>query len=117
MPSGAVPAVDPWAHMDAQEQTLLVAPETGEVISEPPAAPRVARSTASAPAAAGGASGRTGAPAAGTAPAAGAEVATGAEADDGPYQLPDLAMLAKGKPHATRTPENDKVIRALSNTF
>ena len=26
-------------------------------------------------------------------------------------------MLAKGKPHATRTPENDKVIRALSNTF
>jgi S-DNA-T family DNA segregation ATPase FtsK/SpoIIIE len=56
MPSGAVPAVDPWAHMDAQEQTLLVAPETGEVISEPPAAPRVARSTAAAPAAAGGAS-------------------------------------------------------------
>ncbi|MFR0568177.1 DNA translocase FtsK 4TM domain-containing protein [Bifidobacterium apri] len=34
-----------------------------------------------------------------------------------PYQLPDLGMLVKGKPHAMRTPANDNVIRALTNTF
>ncbi|EFA23863.1 FtsK/SpoIIIE family protein [Bifidobacterium gallicum DSM 20093 = LMG 11596] len=34
-----------------------------------------------------------------------------------PYQLPDLGLLAKGKPHAARTPANDAVIRSLTNTF
>lgn len=34
-----------------------------------------------------------------------------------PYQLPDLNILAKGQPHAARTPANDNVIRALTNTF
>lgn len=37
--------------------------------------------------------------------------------DNAPYQLPDLDMLVKGKPHAARTPANDNVIRALTNTF
>ena len=34
-----------------------------------------------------------------------------------PYQLPDLNILAYGKPHAARTPANDNVIRALTSTF
>ncbi|MDO4913284.1 MAG: DNA translocase FtsK [Bifidobacteriaceae bacterium] len=34
-----------------------------------------------------------------------------------PYQLPDLSMLAYGKPHAARTEANDEVIRALTSTF
>ena len=43
-----------------------------------------------------------------------------ADADDEanrPYQLPDLNLLAKGQPHAMRTPANDRVIRALTSTF
>ena len=43
---------------------------------------------------------------------------TPAEPDESrPYQLPDLGMLVKGKPHAMRTPANDNVIRALTDTF
>lgn len=34
-----------------------------------------------------------------------------------PYKLPDLNLLAYGKPHAARTPANDNVIRALTSTF
>ena len=34
-----------------------------------------------------------------------------------PYRLPDLDMLDRGKPHATRTPENDRIIAALNTTF
>ncbi|RIY25881.1 cell division protein FtsK, partial [Bifidobacteriaceae bacterium WP021] len=34
-----------------------------------------------------------------------------------PYMLPDLNLLAYGKPHAARTPANDNVIRALTSTF
>ena len=33
------------------------------------------------------------------------------------YHLPDLELLAHGKPHAARTPANDKVIAALQSTF
>ena len=36
---------------------------------------------------------------------------------DAPYHLPDLGMLKKGVPHAVHTPENDRVIRALTGTF
>ena len=39
------------------------------------------------------------------------------EAPDGPYHLPDLNILKKGAPHAAHTPENDRVIRALTGTF
>ncbi len=39
------------------------------------------------------------------------------EVSDGPYTLPDLNMLKKGAPHAVHTPENDRVIRALTGTF
>ena len=43
---------------------------------------------------------------------------TPAEPDESrPYQLPDLGMLVKGEPHAMRTPANDNVIRALTDTF
>ena len=44
----------------------------------------------------------------------------GEAADDipeGPYHLPDLNILKKGAPHAAHTPENDRVIRALTGTF
>lgn len=34
-----------------------------------------------------------------------------------PYMLPDLNILAHGKPHAARTQANDNVIRALTSTF
>ena len=34
-----------------------------------------------------------------------------------PYRLPDLNLLAKGQPHAARTPANDRVIQALTSTF
>lgn len=33
------------------------------------------------------------------------------------YQLPNLNILTKGKPHAVRTPENDRVTAALRETF
>lgn len=39
------------------------------------------------------------------------------DAPDGPYHLPDLNILKKGAPHAAHTPENDRVIRALTGTF
>ena len=38
-------------------------------------------------------------------------------APEGPYHLPDLNILKKGAPHAAHTPENDRVIRALTGTF
>ncbi|MCH9276367.1 DNA translocase FtsK [Bifidobacterium amazonense] len=44
--------------------------------------------------------------------------ASAAPADQNlPYQLPSLAILTKGQPHAARTPANDHVIAALTNTF
>ena len=39
------------------------------------------------------------------------------EIPEGPYHLPDLGMLKQGAPHAVHTPENDRVIRALTVTF
>ena len=42
---------------------------------------------------------------------------TSAESVEAPYRLPSLDILAKGKPHAARTPSNDRVIRALTSTF
>ena len=39
------------------------------------------------------------------------------EYSEEPYRLPDLNILVHGKPHATRTPANDRVIRALTSTF
>ena len=41
----------------------------------------------------------------------------GADETARPYQLPDLGILAKGQPHAARTPANDRVIQALTSTF
>ncbi|MBT1178138.1 DNA translocase FtsK [Bifidobacterium vespertilionis] len=38
-------------------------------------------------------------------------------ADPAVYTLPDLNMLVKGQPHQARTPANDHVIAALTNTF
>ena len=33
------------------------------------------------------------------------------------YQLPDLNLLKRGKPHATKTPENERVMNSLQATF
>ncbi|MBM6699498.1 DNA translocase FtsK 4TM domain-containing protein [Bifidobacterium pullorum subsp. saeculare] len=52
--------------------------------------------------------------AAGGAP--GADVPSADDAEH-PYQLPSLDLLAKGQPHAARTPANDRVIAALTSTF
>lgn len=137
---------DPWANL-GQDSSMLVNPVTGEIVEsgsvplpgrEParlagaPSTPQgaaagaakgdAARTVASAasasaaPAANGSAptSQSAGVPAAGTtAPEAG----SADEGTDAPYQLPDLNLLAKGKPHAMRTPANDHVIAALTNTF
>lgn len=53
----------------------------------------------------------------GSDPAAAVGSAQSAGEDESPYRLPDLNLLAKGKPHAARTPANDNVIRALTSTF
>lgn len=45
------------------------------------------------------------------------EAPQSAEGVEPPYHLPDLDILAHGKPHAARTPANDRVIRALTSTF
>nr|WP_241520088.1 DNA translocase FtsK [Bifidobacterium catulorum] len=37
--------------------------------------------------------------------------------DPAEYHLPDLELLKHGKPHAARTPANDRVIAALRDTF
>ena len=42
---------------------------------------------------------------------------TGEGSVEAPYRLPDLNLLVRGKPHAARTPANDRVIRALTSTF
>lgn len=34
-----------------------------------------------------------------------------------PYKLPSLDMLVRGKPHATKTPENERVMASLQATF
>lgn len=48
-------------------------------------------------------------------PAAGDDGAPAAQ--NAPYRLPDLNLLAKGQPHVARTPANDRVIQALTSTF
>lgn len=45
------------------------------------------------------------------------ETANGDETTLETYRLPDLNLLAHGKPHATRTAANDQVIQALTGTF
>ena len=40
-----------------------------------------------------------------------------APGDEMPYQLPALDMLVRGKPHATKTPENERVMMSLQATF
>ena len=39
------------------------------------------------------------------------------ESSEGPSHLPDVGILKQGAPHAVHTPENDRVIRALTVTF
>lgn len=128
MPSGSMPAVDPWARLD-DGQSMLVSPETGEVVTPPRAMQSV--SAASSPSvesvgASHAADGSVASPAASAAPAgtsgapmtaAEASAAAAAAVADRPYRLPSLDLLAQGKPHAQRTPANERAIRALDNTF
>ncbi|MBW3087354.1 DNA translocase FtsK [Bifidobacterium sp. 82T24] len=48
---------------------------------------------------------------------AGQDVPAASIPDSEEYHLPDLELLKHGKPHAARTPANDKVIAALRDTF
>lgn len=78
---------DPWAAI-GEDGALTVNPETGEIIDNS---------------------------------AENAEnVAVGTVDDEqnlAAYHMPDLNLLAKGQPHAVRTPANDRVIQALTSTF
>ena len=43
--------------------------------------------------------------------------ASSTDPENKPYRLPDMNLLAHGKPHVARTQANDNVIRALTSTF
>ncbi|KFI65640.1 FtsK/SpoIIIE family DNA translocase [Bifidobacterium cuniculi] len=128
MPSGSMPAVDPWSRLDGDGESMLVSRETGEVLTPPRTVQSVAATpsgvasaaashTAAGPSAAAAApatsAGASGAPMT----AAEASAAAAAAVADRPYRLPSLDLLAQGKPHAQRTPANERAIRALNNTF
>ncbi|MEE0654656.1 MAG: DNA translocase FtsK [Bifidobacterium criceti] len=120
LPSGSMPAVaaaDPWGALDDGASTLLVSPETGEVLDTHTDAHMDSRMDARRPeAAAAPHAHEAGAGAVPTPPStAGGDAAAGAELV--PYRLPDPNLLMKGKPHAAHTQANDNVIRALNNTF
>ena len=102
MPQGSGPAApaDPWAGIGADGTSSM--PVSGG--------------------AAGGAPGASGSGETTVDPSTGEilddpDAAPDAADADRPYQLPDLNLLAKGQPHAVRTPANDHVIQALTNTF
>ncbi|WP_420897197.1 DNA translocase FtsK 4TM domain-containing protein [Bifidobacterium dolichotidis] len=115
MPPTLAPEHDPWAALD-ETNAEQVNMATGEIV---PTAALAQGTLGSAPAAS------AAAPAATVTPevvSMGDDdgVSDEDEADEAvlaPYQLPNLDLLAKGKPHAARTPANDQVIRALTNTF
>ncbi|PWG64780.1 FtsK/SpoIIIE family DNA translocase [Bifidobacterium callitrichidarum] len=127
MPGGALPD-DPWAPSAAQAAGTVV---PSVVSGGEPAAPGVTDDDddATRVTVVGGATGAyAGADADGSGVGQGvprADAPAGGEADgtdpdddaSRPYQLPDLNLLAKGQPHAMRTPANDRVIRALTSTF
>ncbi|TPF94570.1 cell division protein FtsK [Bifidobacterium sp. UTBIF-68] len=104
MPSGTTADNDPWA------PSALQAAGAAAVVAAGAAA---AGANATAPYA--------GADADGSGVGQSGAVADGETGTDDdanrPYQLPDLNLLAKGQPHAMRTPANDRVIRALTSTF
>lgn len=144
MPSGTIPAQDPWATLNTtdsahsqahdEDSTVLVNTATGEIMNpftgehlatEP--AMKSAAGLAAAQSSTSSAPAKTGAT---EQPASSSEAASSSAPsnavvsvpdapidESAPYQLPDLSMLAKGKPHAARTPANDHVIRALTSTF
>ncbi|NEG70123.1 DNA translocase FtsK [Bifidobacterium choloepi] len=127
--AAATGGADPWATIGLEsteqpevDRTVVVNTETGEIVGP---------ASGSMPAPADGSSRAATAAAAGTAAAAalsagtanaggegGTQTGTIAEIDESqPYRLPSLDLLKPGKPHAQRTPENDRIIRALTTTF
>lgn len=137
MPSGMVPAtVTSFAmppmpsaeHTEASDNETAAVPSEDDGASDPwapmaenpePPAPPAAPSQTLALGAGSGAYGADSGEHAVLAPAdeSDNESASAAEGAEPPYQLPSLDILAKGKPHAARTPSNDRVIRALTSTF
>ncbi|NMM93043.1 FtsK/SpoIIIE family protein [Bifidobacterium sp. DSM 109957] len=128
MPSGDVagaPQVpeDPWAPSAALAAgtTALagsVAPSDGHTVAMGPSS-QPGSDNATAPYAGADADGSgtgQGTPSGDGTNQSGVSADAGDEANK-PYQLPDLNLLAKGQPHAMRTPANDRVIRALTSTF
>lgn len=140
VPSGVVPAtvtsfatpptppMPPVEHTEASDSETAAVPSEDDDVSDPWApmaenpespAPPAAPSQTLALGAGSGAYGADSGEHAVLAPAGESdnESAPAAEGAEPPYQLPSLDILAKGKPHAARTPSNDRVIRALTSTF
>ena len=137
MPSGMMPAtvtsfatppMPPAEHTEASDNETAAVPSEDDGASDPwapmaenpePPAPPAAPSQTLALGAGSGAYGADSGEHAVLAPAdeSDNENAPAAEGAEPPYQLPSLDILAKGKPHAARTPSNDRVIRALTSTF
>ena len=115
--------VDPWADI-ASDGTAVVASQPRTVASSAYAGPSPAASSAESPSSS-DADGAAVSAMPSAVPGSGA-VGEGVDAaaydagpddPDRPYQLPNLGLLAKGQPHAARTPANDHVIAALTTTF
>ncbi|RYN12728.1 FtsK/SpoIIIE family protein [Bifidobacterium animalis subsp. animalis] len=112
LPSGSMPAAtatgtDPWAHLDAEGETMVVSTQTGEILDQSPALSPMPPT---------GSGVRQAMPS--SAPPADHEgMPDIPQQPDAPYHLPDLNLLVKGKPHAAHTQANDTVIHALNETF
>lgn len=112
LPSGSMPAAtatgtDPWAHLDAEGETMVVSTQTGEILDQSPT---------SSPMPPIGSGVRRPMPSSAT-PADHEGMPDIPQQPDTPYHLPDLNLLVKGKPHAAHTQANDTVIHALNETF
>ncbi len=112
LPSGSMPAAtatgtDPWAHLDAEGETMVVSTQTGEILDRSPASSPMPPTGSRIPQAM---------PSPAT-PADHEGMPDIPQQPDAPYHLPDLNLLVKGKPHAAHTQANDTVIHALNETF
>ena len=119
MPNGGADD-DPWAPSAAQAAEDATTVLAGAAAGAANAAAAAADATgAYAGADADGSGVGQGVPNVNGQPASAAENGNDAADTDAnrPYQLPNLNLLAKGQPHAMRTPANDRVIRALTSTF
>ncbi|KFI50213.1 DNA translocase FtsK [Bifidobacterium biavatii] len=142
VPGVGAPGVDPWAGIGVDGTTVMpsgaanpvvapsgerVDPHTGELLDDEPAGGAAGYAGETVPSASSvpdvSAAGPSTMSASSTGAVASADATNSAAGEMAqpdqnlPYQLPSLAILTKGQPHAARTPANDHVIAALTNTF